>query len=72
MLSMPHVRPMSSIGTHCYELRIRDQNKTWRIIYRIDPDAIVITEVFQKRTRQTPKRIIDICKRRLQHYDSIG
>ncbi len=63
---------MPSIGTHCYELRIRDRNKTWRIIYRIDPDAIVITEVFQKRTRQTPQRIIDICQKRLQHYDSIG
>ena len=35
----------------------------------IDSDAIVIAEVFKKRTRQTPKRIIDICKRRLQHYD---
>ena len=72
LLSMPQARPMPSIGRHCYELRIRDQNETWRIIYRIDSDAIIIAEVFKKRTRQTPKRIIDICKRRLQHYDSIG
>jgi len=72
ILSMPHARPMPSIGRHCYELRIQDQNETWRIIFRIDEDAIVILEVFSKKTNQTPKRVIDTCKQRLQHYDVNG
>ena len=42
-LSLPHSRPMPSIGKCCHELRINDKNKTWRIIYRIDPDAIIIS-----------------------------
>lgn len=45
-LAMPRSRPMPSIGAGCHELRINDEKLTWRIIYRIDPDAIVILEVF--------------------------
>ena len=71
-LSMPHARPMPTIGSHCYELRVQDLDVTWRIIYRIDKDAIVIADIFDKKTNQTPKHIIDVCKKRLQHYDSIG
>ncbi len=50
-------------------LRIRDENINWRIIYRIDPDAIVIVNVFKKKTQKTPRRIIDRCKERLKQYD---
>ncbi len=32
---------------------------TWRTIYRVDPDAIVILEVFSKKTRTTPKSVIE-------------
>jgi len=71
-LSLPHSRPMPNIGTRCHELRIVDQDKTWRIIYRIDTDAIVIADVFQKTTRQTPKRVIDDCRRRLRQYDTLS
>jgi len=61
---------MPSVGARCHELRINDGDNTWRIIYRIDVDAIVILEVFPKKTGKTPKKIIDICKQRLRHYDS--
>jgi phage-related protein len=47
-LSLPQSRPMPSIGARCHELRINDENKTWRIVYRIDDDAIIILEVFEK------------------------
>jgi len=70
-LSLPWSRPMPSMGSGCHELRIHDENATWRIVYRIDADAIVIVEVFQKQTQQTPKRIIDNCKRRLRMYDQL-
>ena len=55
-LPMPHARPMPSIGPRGYELRVNDENKTWRIIYRIDPDAIVICEVFEEESAQNPQK----------------
>ena len=39
------------------------------MIYRIDHDAIVVVEVFEKKTRATPHRIIAGCQRRLRLYD---
>lgn len=71
MLSVPRSRPMLSIGARVHELRINDQNSTWRIIYRIDDDAIVIVDVFSKKTRSTPRQVIDICRQRLSRYDEI-
>ena len=70
-LAMPISRPMPSIGTRCAELRIVDVNKTWRIIYRVDEDAILIAEVFAKKTQATPKTVIKVCKQRLRDYDAI-
>jgi len=45
-LGMPHSRPMPAIGVRCHELRIIGSNKIWRVIYRIDSDAVVIADVF--------------------------
>jgi len=50
-------------------LRINDKDKTWRIIYRLDEDAVVILEVFEKKNQATPKNIIDICEKRVNAYD---
>ena len=69
-LGLPHSRPMPNIGRRCHELRIIDENIVWRIIYRIDEDAIVILEIFEKKTRQTPKKVINICKERIKVYDN--
>jgi phage-related protein len=69
-LSLPHSRAMPSIGSRCHELRTPDKNTTWRIVYRIDEDAIVILEVFAKKTQATPKTIISVCKQRLKEYNS--
>ena len=68
-IGMPHSRPMPLIGKRCHELRISDENAIWRIIYRIDADAIVIVEVFSKKTGKTPKTVIETCKTRLREYD---
>lgn len=67
---MPHSRPMPSIGARCHELRIRDENRTWRIIYRVDPDAVVIGDVFAKTTQTTPREVITNCQRRFRAYDA--
>jgi phage-related protein len=70
-LGLPWSRPMPSIGSRCHELRIKDENLNWRIIYRIDSDAIVILGVFRKQTQRTPQEVIERCKKRIQMYDSI-
>ena len=57
-MGMPHSRSMPSIGKRCLELRILDEDQTWRIVCRIDSDAIVILDVFSKKTSQTPRRVI--------------
>ena len=69
-IGLPHSRPMPSVGKQCHELRIPDEGVSWRVMYRIDSDAIVIADVFSKKTGKTPKRIIDVCKARLRDYDN--
>ena len=68
-LSLPHSRPMPSIGKACHELRVNDQNKTWRLFYKIDDEAIVILDVVEKNTQQTPKATIDACEKRRKSYE---
>jgi len=41
-------------------------------MYRIDADAIVIVEVFAKKNPQTPKTVIETCRRRIKEYDHAG
>ena len=69
-LSLPLSRPMPSIGPRCHELRIIDETVNWRIVYRIDQDAIVILDVFEKKTNRTPQHVIEVCKKRLKDYES--
>jgi phage-related protein len=71
-LSMPQSRPMPSIGARCHELRVNDAGNNGRVVYRIDADAIVILEVFAKRTATTPKAVIATCRKRLKEYDNAG
>ena len=69
-VGLPHSRPMPNIGARCHELRIVDTDHTWRIVYRIDDDAIVILEVFAKKTRSTPQAVVDTCRLRITAYDA--
>ena len=71
-IGLPHSRPIPVIGPRCHELRIVDENATWRIIYRVDPDAIIIVEVFSKKNQQTPKYVIKNSKARLKRYDELA
>ena len=67
-IEMPASRPMPEIGANCHELRVDDGGATWRIFYHVEPDAIVVLEVFQKKTRTTPRRVLDIAQKRLRNY----
>jgi len=66
---MPLSRPMPSIGPRCHELRVRDEGRQWRLVYRTDPHAILVVDLFRKTTQKTPKQAIERCRWRLQQYD---
>src|SRR5579859_3157786 len=70
LLSMVQSRPMASIGPRCHELRINDTVGTWRVMYRIDRDVIIILEAFAKKTGSTPTSVIETCRKRLKEYDN--
>jgi len=36
----------------------------------VDEDAIVILDVYQKKTTKTPQRVIAACRQRLRDYDA--
>jgi len=71
-VSLPHLRPMPSLGARCHELRVVDDRASWRILLRIDADAIVILDVFRKTTSQTPQHVLEACKSRLKRYDGLA
>ena len=71
-LGLPDSRSMPSVGKRCHELRIQDRDKTWRIVSRRDPDAVLVLEFFAKKTERTPNSIIDVRKTRLRNYDEVS
>jgi phage-related protein len=68
LLALPASRPMPEIESGCHELRVRDEVHEWRLIYSVEPDAILILEVFRKSTRQTPKKAKETCRKRVREY----
>ena len=71
-LGLPHSRPMPSVGSQCHELRANDENQTWRILYHVAADAVVVLDVFSKKTAATPDEVLTNCKRRLAAYISVA
>jgi len=69
-LGMPHSRPMPSIGRNVNELRVRDEDHNWRIIYRADARIVLVIEIFEKKTPTTPKHVIELCRKRLRDWDA--
>jgi phage-related protein len=68
-LGMPQAEPLPIVGPRCGALRVRDGGHNWRIMYRVDHDAILVLEVYAKKTRTVPQEVIDRCKKRLTAYD---
>lgn len=68
-LGMPQAEPLPDVGKRCGALRVRDAEHNWRIMYRVDPDAILILEVYAKKTRKIPDEVIERCQERLKRYD---
>lgn len=70
-LSLPCSRPLPVLGPRCHELRVADGKSDWRLIYRLDQDAVVILEVFSKKTQRTPATVLKTCRDRLRQYDAM-
>ena len=69
-LSFPQSRPLPSVGPRCHEIRARDAEHVWRIIYRIDKDAILVAGIFAKKGKSMQQRELATSKARLILYDS--
>lgn len=67
-VGLPRSRPMPVIGSGCHELRVTDASGEWRLIYTLTNDAVVVLDVFHKKTRTTPQTVINQCARRLRDY----
>ena len=62
-------RPLPAVGERCHEMRVRDGAVEWRVVYRIDPDAVLVLEVFAPTTPATPRHVIEASRWRLKRYD---
>ncbi len=67
ILNMPLSKAMPSIGKNVHELRLKDKDGIYRIFYVIKKkDAIYAVHAFQKKTQKTPKKNIDLVKKRIR------
>src|SRR5437762_8921960 len=57
-LGMPQTEPLPMVGPRCGAIRVRDGEHNWRIMYRVDPDAVLVLEVYAKKTRKIPQQVI--------------
>jgi phage-related protein len=69
-LGMPQAEPLPHVGPRCGALRVRDAEHNWRIVFRADADAVLVVDVYPKRTRKIPDEVIRRCKLRLKQYDA--
>ena len=66
-LAMPLSRPMPSVMPGVAELRIRDRAGTYRAFYyTASARGILVFHAFAKKTRETPKRELDMARKRLK------
>jgi phage-related protein len=58
-------KPMSTVGSGTYEIRVQDADGIARLMYvaKFD-DTICVLHVFTKKSPRTPKADIDIAKKR--------
>jgi len=67
VLAMPVSRPMPSVAPGVAELRIRDRSGIYRAFYyRLSPRGILVFHTFVKKSQTTPKRDLDLGRKRLK------
>lgn len=61
---------MPSIGRGVEEIRVRDDSGAYRVIYTARmADAVYVLHAFQKKTRATSQRELDLAKKRFQQLE---
>jgi phage-related protein len=68
VLGMPASRPLPGIGRGCHELRFSDEGTSWWLVYAVETEAIVILDVFEKKTQKMPKHVLESCRDRLARF----
>lgn len=68
-LGMPQAEALPEIGPGCGALRVRDAGQNWRIMYCIHSDAILVLDVYAKKTRRIPDQVFERCRSRLQRFE---
>ena len=62
-------KPMTTVGEGVREIRIREPSGAYRIIYLATlADRVLVLHAFQKKTRATAQRDIDLASRRLRSW----
>lgn len=62
-------KPMATVGPGVREIRIREAADAFRVVYLANlADRVLVLHAFQKKTRQTPKRDLDLAAKRLKEW----
>ncbi len=66
-LTMPLARPMPDVSSNVHEIRVKDSSGAYRVFYlTVADDGVYIFQAFKKTTRATPKREIELGRKRLR------
>ncbi len=65
-LGMPLVRHM---GDHIFEVRSNIPNGIARVLFAINNFAMILLHGFIKKTNQTPKKELDVARKRLKNLE---
>ena len=58
-------KPMKSIGPGVREIRVKDTEGAFRVIYTANiGDTVYVLHAFQKKSQKTPKRNLDLAAQR--------
>lgn len=62
-------KPMQTVGPGVREIRIRETSGAFRVIYLAAlEDRVLVLHAFQKKTRATPKKDLDLAAQRLKRW----
>ncbi len=66
-IGMPTSRPMPDVAVGAHELRIKDTSGQYRVFYYTKvKDHILVFHFFKKKTQATPKKELNLAKKRLR------
>lgn len=66
-VGMPMSRPMPEVSVGAHEFRIKDRSGQYRVFYYTKmKGSILVFHLFKKKTQTTPKKEMDLAKKRLR------